>query len=84
MMIWMKQRLHRAAMGMILGGAALLAWPGVLMADEKTIVDARYEGYASNVTLDGGSTALTWLLFIFLAVLGLSVLFKDARRTHLD
>ena len=46
--------------------------------------DARLDGYASNVALPGNSTALMWLLFVFLGVVALAALFKDAKRTHLD
>jgi hypothetical protein len=46
--------------------------------------EARLEGYAANVKAAEGGPALTYLLLIFLAVLGLAVMFKNARRTHLD
>ena len=64
----------------------LLANPLSALAQEseREILDARLEGYPVNVTLEGGSTALTWVLFIVLAVLALGGLFKNAKRTHLD
>ena len=46
--------------------------------------DARLEGYQGNVSVSNQSTALMWLLFVFLAVVALISLFKDAKRTHLD
>lgn len=46
--------------------------------------EARLEGYTFPVHAPEGGAALTYLLFIFLAVLGLAVMFKNARRTHLD
>ena len=46
--------------------------------------EARLEGYAFNARAAEGGPALTYLLFIFLAVLGLAVMFKNAKRTHLD
>jgi hypothetical protein len=52
--------------------------------DEPTSYDARVEGYTPKMQLDGGSTALTWLLLVVLGVLTIAVLFKDAKRTHLD
>ena len=53
--------------------------------DENTqLKEARLEGYAFNARAAEGGPALTYLLFIFLAVLGLAVMFKNARRTHLD
>jgi hypothetical protein len=52
--------------------------------DEPEPYDARIQGYASTVQLDSSSTALTWVLLIILGVLCLGVLFKDAKRSHLD
>src|SRR5687768_12804043 len=46
--------------------------------------EGRLEGYTFNVRAPEGGPALTYLLFIFLAVLGLAVMFKNAKRTHLD
>ena len=62
--------------------------------------DARYYGFvdpSAPVTAGGGqqpgvnveleepgSVALTYLLLMVLGVLGIGVLFKSARRTHLD
>jgi hypothetical protein len=46
--------------------------------------DARLEGYKTPVRLVDSGTAVTWLLFLFLGTLALAVLFKDAKRTHLD
>ena len=47
--------------------------------------DARLEGYGKvSPVLDSNSTALTWLLLVGLGVLCISVMFKDAKRTHLD
>ena len=57
-----------------------------LAQDEENskVYDARLEGYPSNVTLDSSSTALLWLLMIVLAAMCVGVMFKNARRTHLD
>lgn len=52
--------------------------------EEDKIYDARLEGYATPVTLDSKSTALTWLLVGALAVACVGVMFKDAKRSHLD
>jgi hypothetical protein len=64
----------------------LLATPLIAAAaeGEKEVYDARLEGYPQNVTLQGGSTALSWLLLIVLAALCVGVLFKNANRSHLD
>ena len=59
---------------------ALAARPQV----EKDVYDARTEGYEGNMTLELKSTALIWLLFLVLAAVGVGVMFKDAKRSHLD
>ncbi len=46
--------------------------------------EARYEGYPTNVRLEKSGTAMAWFLFAFLGLMGIAVLFKNARRTHLD
>ena len=47
--------------------------------------DARYEGYGSDkVTIEEGSTAMTWVGFTILCLIALLGMFKDAKRTHLD
>jgi hypothetical protein len=66
---------------------ALLAAPLTALAqraDDREVVYGRLEGFSRDVTLQGGSTALTWILLIFLGAVCLSVMFKNARRTHLD
>ena len=85
MMARMKQRVIQAGIALL----AMLATPLSVLAqrqgeEEREIVDARLEGYASNVTLDSGSTGLTWVVFIILTIICLGGLFKDAKRTHLD
>lgn len=53
--------------------------------EELEAGEARLEGYAQAVKLEeAGSTALYWLLLVGLGVVALIVLFKDAKRTHLD
>lgn len=51
--------------------------------EQLTFTDARLVDYPQNVYIEGGIST-TWFLLIFLGLVGLSVLFKDARRTHLD
>lgn len=47
--------------------------------------EARLEGFTEPVRLqEPGSTAPYWLLLVGLGVVALIVLFKDAKRTHLD
>lgn len=81
----MRSMKHR----LIMGCGALLAWlaaplSALAQEDERELLDARLEGYPHNVTLEGGSAAFTWILFIILALLALGGMFKDAKRTHLD
>jgi hypothetical protein len=53
-------------------------------AQEEKTNDARLEGFTGDVKVENDSTALVWLFLILLAVVALSPLFKDAKRTHLD
>jgi hypothetical protein len=63
---------------------AALAPVAALAQEEEVKRDARLEGYSVNVSVPNDSTALMWLLLIFLGVVALSVMFKNARRSHLD
>ena len=65
-------------------GATWLCPVSASAQEEKQPYDARLENYKGNVTLDTGSTALTWFLFIVLAGLCVGVMFKNANRSHLD
>ena len=51
--------------------------------DDRPIVDARLEGYPSNVSLEG-STALMWVLLLILGIICVGPLFMNSKRTHLD
>ena len=64
--------------------AVVLAPTSARAQEEEVKVDARLEGYQGTVSVENQSTALIWLLFVFLAVVAVGVLFKDAKRTHLD
>jgi len=68
---------------------AILLTPVIALArsteDEDTVkLEARLEGYTTKVRLDSSSTALTWLMIGFLCAIAIAVLFKNAKRTHLD
>jgi len=68
---------------------AILLTPVLVLAksseDEDTVkMEARLEGYTTKVRLDSNSTALTWLMIGFLCAIAIAVLFKNAKRTHLD
>jgi hypothetical protein len=82
MMNTMKQKL----LTMLYALAGVLLCPAALWAqdEESKIYDARLEGYNTNVTLENSSTALMWLLLFVLAAMCVGVMFKNAKRTHLD
>ena len=77
----MKRWLLNCAVGLVLSLA-----PTAQAQDEEVVYDPRVENYPQerNVKVEAGSTALTWLLMIFLGVVCVSVTFKNAKRTHLD
>ena len=63
----------------------VLALPAMaLAADEDKLPDARIQNFTKPVSVPEGGTALTWLLLIFLTLICLAALFKNAKRTHLD
>ena len=70
----------------------LLASPPAARAqdDAETNYDARLHGFVTRtgepvkVHVNKDSTATTWLLFLFVGVVGMAALFKNAKRTHLD
>jgi hypothetical protein len=67
--------------------AATLLAPIVALAkdeEDEALLEARMEGYATDVRLPPASTTLTWFLIAFLAVLLVASLLKNAKRTHLD
>jgi len=75
---------HRV-LAFVLGSLLPLVFPMVAMAaDEDELPDARLLGYKGGVKVEGGATAVTWLLLVVLALVCLASLFKNAKRTHLD
>ena len=71
------------AASLALSGSLLVVAPAAAQEEEK-VNDARVEGFERDVKSENDSTALAWLFLIFLTVIALSPLFKDAKRTHLD
>jgi hypothetical protein len=72
-------------LGWLIAAVLTLASPAVSLGqDDEIKYNARLDGYAESVKLEEGSTALTWLLLIGLGIICFSVLFKNAKRTHLD
>lgn len=78
--------LRRRFLAILLFLLSTVAAPQSAPAQDKDIEhDGRLEGYqGAEVKIANDSTALIWILFIFLGGLSLGVLFKDAKRTHLD
>ena len=73
------------ALSVWLAAVTFLAPAAALAQEEDVKNDARLEGYAGKVIVDGGdSTALMWLLLVFLSMVALGVMFKSSKRTHLD
>lgn len=53
--------------------------------EENEVLEARLEGYRTPVRLaEPGSNAFTWIILILLSMLVIGVMFKNAKRTHLD
>ena len=82
MMHTMKHRLISAAFASI----SWLLGPAVALAasDDEKLANARLQNYIKPVTVESSSTALTWLLLAVLGVVCIAVVFKSAKRTHLD
>ena len=80
----MKPVKHRLLLFLLSAAAVLMTPISVLADDAKIPYDVRLESYSSPVELIGGSEALLWLLMLALTVIALAVLFKNARRSHLD
>jgi hypothetical protein len=73
------------AISAVCGVLGMPAVAGAAAADEETPThDARTEGYEQKVQLEKSSTALAWFVLAPLALVTLGVLFKDAKRSHLD
>jgi hypothetical protein len=52
--------------------------------EEAPTHDARTEGYDQKVQAAKSTSAFAWLVLAPLAIVTLGVLFKDAKRSHLD
>ena len=84
-MAGMKQK-FRVWLACLLLGAGLVFAPVTVHAadDDEERIEVREQMYPKGVKTEKGSTALTWMLLFFLAIVCVSVLFKNAKRTHLD
>lgn len=79
----MKQRF----LAMVLVAAGLIACPMQARAQDDAVPpEVRLEGYGSgvNVRMEERSSALTWILMVGMAGACIAVMFKNAKRSHLD
>jgi hypothetical protein len=78
--------MKRSLMSALVGLTIFAAAPMQARADDTTpkSYDGRLDDYLKPVTLDNGGTALTYFLWAALGVVALAVMFKDAKRSHLD
>jgi hypothetical protein len=78
----MRKKLLATVVVLLTVGLAPLS---ALADDQSKSYDGRLDDYGKdrNVTLDGG-TALSYFVWIGLGLVGLLVMFKDAKRSHLD
>ena len=76
--------IKRRLLRMICWMMVLLSPALALAADDEKLPDARIQNFSKPVSVPEGGTALTWLLLIFLTIVCLAALFKNAKRTHLD
>jgi hypothetical protein len=85
MMSRMKQRLLSLSLAVVLPLMLFCTTPLALAADDDAPKpDAKLANYPPNANLGDGSVALTWILFIFLTVIAIGTMTKDAKRSHLD
>ena len=76
----MKKKLLTA---MLLTGLAFA--PAASAQDEEEIkMDARLEGYASQVFMNKASNASVWFLLLACGVITIGVMFMNSKRSHLD
>ncbi|HSU67138.1 MAG TPA: hypothetical protein VLJ39_09715 [Tepidisphaeraceae bacterium] len=65
--------------------AVVLATSGAARAanEPDPTHDARTEGYGASVQVDG-STALLWIMYVFVSIIAVSALFKDSKRARTE
>ncbi len=82
------RRLRPLLLGLVLMLPTALPAPALAQVNRDEALkeaDGRLRGYTQNgIVLNESSTALTYFAFIGLTLLSMGVMFKLARRTHLD
>ncbi|MDB5320372.1 MAG: hypothetical protein JWN40_2003 [Phycisphaerales bacterium] len=84
MMGTMKYRLMALYVTVAVALAPIIAFAKSSEDEDTVKLEARLEGYTTTVRMASSSTALTWLMIGFLSAVAIAVLFKNAKRTHLD
>lgn len=86
---FMRRRFLPLVLGLIAVGS--IAAPARADDEAPKVYDGRLEAFQSgpngaprNVTLQSGGTSLTYFLLVGCGVICIGVMFKNARRTHLD
>jgi len=64
--------------------AVVVLSPVLAFADDEAPVDARLQGYKQPMAPTPGSTSFQWLCFVGLGIVGMGVMFINAKRSHLD
>jgi hypothetical protein len=82
----MGRRFRKTIVGVVLAVSLIAATPHAAMAgdDDAEHYDARVQGYDPDVELKSSGTSMAWIMIIFMGVVCVSVIFKDAKRSHLD
>jgi hypothetical protein len=76
--------MRRKLLALVIALSSLAAMPMGALAEDKVSYDGRLDDYNRNVTLDGGSAALTYFIWVGLGALAVIVMFRDSKRSHLD
>jgi hypothetical protein len=70
---------------MALAVAMTLLSPVLALADEPDVpADGRIAMYHDQLALPASGLTLIWFIFIVLGIISLAVMFKSAKRSHLD
>ena len=78
----------RFTVAMCLAFALMVSLPSHARAsigdDEVEHYDARVQGYTPDVESKTGGVSMIYVLMVLMMVVCVSVMFKDAKRSHLD
>lgn len=80
-------RFKKSLAAILLAGSFIACNPHQAIArneEEVEHYDARVQGYDPDMELKSSSTGMAWMLMVCLGVVCVAVIFKDAKRSHLD